>query len=196
MCASSNNAGCFPLVRANGPFGFYEHLSRWLTFFFIRIHTHFPPRANASRLCFQTGTTNLLALERVYFSRTSLIIFARTWRLWHEGLSWLSWLLSVLKNFSEKTMTHVGMKWHASSAKYCETHIFSTDTSSSDWMKSCAEPEIIKTHDATRIEHGVIHIPTTRPLLTPSALKMWTLQSKSFELIAFFPECVAKGFRL
>ena len=37
MCAISNNAGCFPLVRANGPFGFYEHLSRWLTFFF---HTH------------------------------------------------------------------------------------------------------------------------------------------------------------
>lgn len=69
-------------------------------------------------------------------------------------------------------MTHVGMKWHASSAKYYETHIFSTDTSSSDCMKSCAEPEIIKTHDATRIEHGVIHIPTTRPLLTPSALKM------------------------
>lgn len=118
MCASSNNVGCFPFVRANAPFGFYEHLSRWLVFFFS-----YAPSSTGE--CFSSafsdrdykfiGAGTGVFLENI-FDHLCTHLAALTWGI--------ALIVKQYEKKSWKTMTHVGMKWHASSVKYGETHIF------------------------------------------------------------------------
>ena len=103
MCARSNNVGCFPLARANGPFGFYEHLSRWLVFFFSYA-------LSSTGECFSSAFSDW---DYKFIGAGTGVFLENIFHHFCTHLAALTWGIVLIvkryEKFSWKKMIHVGM---------------------------------------------------------------------------------------